>query len=105
MSSTSFQFDLEHKGKIYFVDADVDLEMEDESFDHEFGTEERYSCQIEEWSATVKECDADGNEEEIDLESVDGLESAIQSYLEDEVSYLDASDYFDSQGRDPEYDL
>ena len=105
MPSESYEFEIEHKGKYYSVEADVDLEMEDDSFDHEFGTEERYSCAIEEWSASVFEINETGEAEEVDLESIEGLESAIESYLQEEVSDLDASDYFDKYGRDAEYDL
>lgn len=96
MSSTTIDLELEHNGKFYIVVADVDLELQDDSFDHEFGTEEVLSCSMSDWSADVTEVAEDGTETDVDYESDNELYSYIEDKLESEVSKLDASDFFSS---------
>lgn len=104
MPSKSFEFDIQHNGKHYAVEVDVELEMQDDSFDHAFGTQKCFSCSAGEWGGSVFEINETG-EEEVDLDSIEGLESAIQYEINEALIDLDASDYFDKYGRDSEYYL
>jgi len=105
-ANETFEFDLEHNGKFYSVIAEVELSFEDDSFDHEFGTEEVHSVGVDDWSATVEDITDGDNTFEVDPDKVEGLNSAIRHKIDNEVCDLDPNDYFDSDGRpdDGDYD-
>lgn len=82
-------FHIEHRGACYYVELEISGRWEDDSFDHEFGTEECGHWEID-WDETeisVYEV-TESTEEEIDVDDVPGLLRAI----EDRAETIDLSD-------------
>mgnify|MGYP006269567789 CR=1 FL=1 len=93
MPSHTFEFDFEHNGVFYFVIAEAEIGVEDESFDHEFGTEEQYSCNLEDCSFSVSKTNADGTIEEVNENEVEGLYNALWDEVDCKTADLDPSDF------------
>ncbi len=77
-----------HKGVTYDVVLDVEAQWEDDSFDHEFGTEECGHWEID-WDATSIISVTDPEGDEIDSDAVPGLNKAIKEQAEG----MDLSDW------------
>lgn len=77
-----------HKGETYDVVLEIEVQWEDDSFDHEFGTEECGHWEID-WDATeiLSVLDAEGDE--VDHEATPGLTKAIQEAAQS----IDLSDW------------
>ena len=94
MPSQSLSFEIEHNGQFYSVEADVDIGIDDQSFDHEFGTEEVFGCELEDCShLSVHKHLEDGSTEEVDEDKIEGLFDAIWDKLDCMVAERDPSDY------------
>jgi hypothetical protein len=93
MPSHTFEFEFEYKEVLYSVVAEAEIGIEDESFDHEFGTEESYSCSLEDCSFSVVKVNEDESTEEVDENKIEGLHKALIEEVEDKVSSLDPSDF------------
>jgi hypothetical protein len=75
-------------GEVYAVTLDVEVQWEDDSFDHEFGTEECGHWEID-WDATeIISCTGQDGEE-VDHEATPGLTKAIQKAAQS----IDLSDW------------
>ena len=81
---------VEHAGETYEVELVASLQWEDDSFDHEFGTEECGHWEID-WDDTTIFCNrlTEDGTEEVDPDEIDGLMKAIVS----EGDSTDLSDY------------
>jgi hypothetical protein len=77
-----------HKGVTYEVVLEVEVQWIDDSFDHEFGTEECGHWEID-WDATSIVSCTDPEGVDIDPDGIDGLTRAI----EEAASDLDFSDW------------
>jgi hypothetical protein len=67
-------FDIEHEGETYHVELEItDCELHDDSFDHEFGTEERHHWEVTDYLVVAVE----GPDGETDEEAVPGLGTKI----------------------------
>lgn len=87
--SLTKSFTLEHAGAYYHVELEIEGQWEDDSFDHEFGTEECGHWEID-WDQTeiaVHEI-TESTEEEVDVDDMPGLLDAIV----DKTDGMDLSD-------------
>ena len=77
-----------HKGETYDVVLEIEVQWEDDSFDHEFGTEECGHWEID-WDVTeIISCTGQEGEE-VDHEATPGLTKAIQEAAQS----IDLSDW------------
>jgi hypothetical protein len=93
MPSHTFEFDFEYKGVFYSVVAEAEIGVEDNSFDHEFGTERVLDCGLDDCSFSVSKTNADGTIEEVNENEVEGLYNALWEEIEDKVTGLNPSDF------------
>ena len=87
--SITKQFNIELAGAYYSVELEIEGQWEDDSFDHEFGTEECGHWEID-WDETQISAYeiTESTEEEVDVDDVPGLLDAIV----DKADGMDLSD-------------
>lgn len=79
-------FDITHEGETYHVEVEItDCELHDDSFDHEFGTEECHHWEVTDYLVV----DIEGPDGSIDEDDVPGLAKAIGR----EVHDIDVEDW------------
>jgi hypothetical protein len=104
MSETITELEIKHNDKLYIVDVSFDTEWQDDSFDHEFGTEEVFSVSLDNDSLSVDSCDevTEDGSVSVDADKVIGLYNAIVDKVGDYVS--DNQDDFQPPEQDCEED-
>jgi hypothetical protein len=81
--SITKQFNIQHAGACYSVELEIAGQWEDDSFDHEFGTEECGHWEID-WDETQVSAYeiTESTEEEVDVDAVPGLLDEIMEHAE-----------------------
>jgi hypothetical protein len=82
------EIEVTHAGEVYVVTLDIEVQWVDDSFDHEFGTEECGHWEID-WDATTIVSCTGPEGDEIDPDDVPGLVRKIES----KAAGLDFSDW------------
>jgi hypothetical protein len=82
------EIEVTHAGEVYEVTLDVEVQWIDDSFDHEFGTEECGHWEID-WDATSIVSCIDEEGDDIDPDDIPGLMRKIES----KAAGLDFSDW------------
>lgn len=93
MLSHTFEFDFKYKKVFYFVIAEAEIGVKDNSFDHEFGKEIVLDCGLDDCSFSVSKINADGTSEEINENEVEGLYNALWEKVDSKASELDPEDF------------
>lgn len=71
-----------YKGQEYYVKVGIQYTYVDDSFDHEFGTEECGHWELEDLDIMELKRITEENEE-VDVKEVEGLEEYLKEYFED----------------------
>ena len=98
------ELEIKHNDKHYIVDVTFDTEWEDDSFDHEFGTEEIFSVSLDNNSVSVDSCEevTEDGSVSVDEDKVIGLYNAIVDKVGDYVN--DNQDDYQPEEQDHEED-
>lgn len=98
------ELEIKHNDRLYVVDVSFDTEWEDDSFDHEFGTEEIYSVSLKAGSVSVERCDVvvEHGVMPVDENSIKGLLEAIEYAVGESVN--DNQDDYQPEEQDTESD-
>ena len=71
---------IEHEGETYYVEVEItDCELHDDSFDHEFGTEELHHWEVTDYLVVS----VDGPDGQIEEDDVPGLPKAISRKVDE----------------------
>jgi hypothetical protein len=101
MANTQFSLEITYNKKQYFVNADVEFSLEDQSFDHEFGTQEEYGISVDDYDYQVLVKNKNGDLIEVTGSKIEEkLDEKIIDMIFDKIYSLDLSEFFGSTERE-----
>lgn len=85
MSTVIVEIEVEFKGDLFYADVEVEGELTDESFDHEFGTQEAWGEEV--IGAKLLSCEDDEGNQVTDKEILDFVKKHIENEEFEDVGF------------------
>jgi len=101
MATTEFSLEITYNKKYYVLNVNAEIELEDTSFDHEFGTQEEYRIEIIDYDYEILVKDKSGNLVKFDTNKIDEkLDNKIYDAIFDKIYSIDPSEFIGGSERE-----